>query len=204
MAGPQQSAEVLVLARRPTGERFVRLSCFERHQGALAVLWREPAAKSPAGTLPDLFDHALVELESGRGGGHFAREYRLLHRHEGLATSYRALQEASAWMRILEKNLPFMHSQEELFELTLTALRRWEEEYSPIHVALKLYYIYAREEGFPVKEEWQASLDGEELESLGKILHNSLSTFSSPHQEQDSALLQKLKEWLKASSEWED
>jgi recombinational DNA repair protein (RecF pathway) len=183
----------VVLARRETAGGFERLDLLAPGQGLLACMRRVSQRKGQV--LPDLFDVCACVLEARESGAWFVKEYELLRRHGGIGARYAALREAGAWARIVLANAPHMESVDALHALTLQALDAWERGGDPEAVLLKALYVFGRDEGLPVKEQWLRELPGAQREAAGQIL-------STPAAEQEGAapeagaLVASLRSWL--------
>jgi recombinational DNA repair protein (RecF pathway) len=158
MAGPGKEVEALVLDREEAGERYLRFHLLCPADGPINALWRrstKPRAPSP----PDLFCRIEAHLQpSSRSKAFFLNECRTLRAYAGIARHYASLQEASAFARLLWRNLTHAEFFEPLYQLSCDALEAFEEGHRPEVVHFKALYRLARDEGYPVKEEWWANL----------------------------------------------
>lgn len=168
MGAQNLSATGIVLARRDTAGGFERLDVLTAAHGLL-VCMRRPSRRAGQ-TLPDLFDEAVMELEARSGNAWFVRDYSVERRHPGIGTNYATLREAAAWSRFVLANAPHMDDLEPLHALTRQALGAWEAGRNPEAVHLKALFLFGREEGLPVKEQWLRELGEEERAEAAHIL----------------------------------
>ena len=158
MSGKLLSTEGFVLDRQETGESYRRYQVLSREHGLLLCLKRQAVKRAPR-SQPDLFDLAVLELEQpARSKSWFIREYRLLKRHSAIGGNYGALRYASEFSRILVKNLEHAESFAGIYRLCVRAFESWEAGVRPEVVFFKCLYVFAREEGYAVKQQWRASL----------------------------------------------
>lgn len=170
------SAQVLgttaiVLDRSPSGEHWLRLLCFSREAGNLDCLLRlarRTAANAPA---LDLFDETQLALETrNQGRTWFVREALPLRRRTALGASYPALRAACRFARVLAQNPVPEESRDEIYALLERALEAWEAGTRPDSVYFKSLYLLAREEGYPVREEWWHELAPTDRAAVESVL----------------------------------
>ncbi len=189
------ATEGVILNKEDSGEDYLRYQVLTPEHGVLPCLQRRPG-RLKAKTRPDLFDLARIALEQSRqSGSWFIREYRLLHRPAGLAASYEAVLHASGFAQILSKNLAGAGPCEPVYTLCLKALQNWEKGARPEAVFLKSLYLFAKIEGYPVKEQWRPSLKPAEQDAAAHILHHPLAG-QTETPESVIRLTDSLKNWL--------
>ena len=162
MPGPTLLIDGYVLRREPTGENWVRVTLLSPEAGVVHFLQRF-ARRSPSSTPIDLFDRVTATLERKTPSGvWFAREARVTARHPGLGRRYPVLREACAFAWILSSNPVHEDSRESVFKLLGHGLQAWERGEREDVVAFKCLYIFARDEGYAVKEGWWPQLPEQE------------------------------------------
>lgn len=166
------TAEGIVLNRQRTGENFLHLVFLSPETGIFHAGKRAgtTGSKSPQ---PDLFDEATLTFDPPRKGTsslRFIREYRVVRRHERLGTDYATLALACRYARVLTDN-PLPDTSAPHLHATLhRALTAWEAGRAPETVYFKALFLFARDEGFPVKEEWMDSLTSGDRGAVSEIL----------------------------------
>jgi len=167
------SAVGIVLSRGITAGGYERLNVLSAEHGLLGVMHRQ-SSSTKVGPAPDLFDHCQLELDSRSGGAWFLREYTLDRRYSGLGVHYEALEAASVWAKLLLANAPSMDGTESLFALSLKALDAWERGENASAVLIKTLFVFARDEGLPVSQEWLAGLPADLRETVSNVLRKPL------------------------------
>lgn len=160
MPGPLHSTEIHVLAKATHAGDQLILTGFSPEDGLLTALLRLPrAGASSANPPPDLFDRLVLALEHGRGsptgGPWFVREHRLLVRHAAIGRSYESLAAASRLARVITRNPGAQDTRAGIDALLTRAFAAFARPAArPELVFFKSLYVFARDEGLPLKEEW--------------------------------------------------
>jgi len=166
--GQTLTLEAFVIEKRPPKEAFQTFILFSAEHGNLTALMRVSAR---ARALPDLFDEVSANLEtSNQGRTWFFREVRIAKRREAIGRSYDALRFASALAAVIGRNPVHEESREGVARLLRTALDAFGEASRPDIVHLKSLYVFARDEGYPVREDWLPSLPGADRDAAEAIL----------------------------------
>lgn len=173
--------DAFVLLKRPPSDSFQSLTVYSATQGALLVLQRIPKKASASASAPlDLFDEASFALESSnQGQTWFVKEARLITRHPDLGRSYETLRLASALTALVARNAVPDESHAAVAALLRQALASFAAGARPDLVWFKSLYRFARDEGYPVKEEWFPSLPATDRETVATLLNRPLSDQSA-------------------------
>ena len=159
MSTTPQREHALVIGLNASGESYLKITVLSPESGAFFCLKRL-SKKNPHKDAPDIFDTAEIELETGRSGStRFVRDYRTLNRRNALGTSYRKLQCASEFFRLIAHNAPLMGDYPTLFNLCEQCLDAFTERPQPEIVHLKSLYRLLQTEGYPVGESWWPRLN---------------------------------------------
>lgn len=159
MPGQTLTAEAFVIEKRPPSDAFQTFGLFSAEHGALVALQRIPRRPSPSHVSPDLFDEVSAMLESSnQGRTWFVKEVRITTRRAAIGASYDALRFASALVSVIGRNPVHEESREAVAQLLRAALDAFCAGVRPDVVHLKSLYVFARDEGYPVKQEWLPSL----------------------------------------------
>lgn len=175
---PAQSVQTdaFVLLKRPPSDSYQMLTVFAPEHGNLTVLQRLAQKSTGTTTLLDLFDEAALLLESSnQGRTWFVREARVATRHEAIGRSYDALRLASALAALVARNPVEEDSRPQVAALLRTALNAFGASDRPDIVYFKSVYRFARDEGYPVKEEWFPSLPSTDRTAVTVLLNRPLA-----------------------------
>lgn len=172
--------DAFVLLRQPPADKFQSFTAFSATHGPLLILSRL-SSKTPAPAL-DLFDEVSLQLESSnQGRTWFVKEARLLTRHPGLGRSYATLAAASTLARLLARNPVHEESRATTAELLRTALAALADGAPPDLILLKSLYRFARDEGYPVAQQWLPTLPADLRATARELLHTPLARIDQSH-----------------------
>lgn len=181
MPGLTLTTEAFVIEKRPPADAFQTFGLFSAEHGNLLILQRIARRPSSSHVAPDLFDEVQAMLESSnQGRTWFVREIRISRRRAGIGRSYEALRFASALAAVIGRNNVHEEGRANVALLLRTALDAFGEAGRPDVVHLKSLYLFARDEGYPVKQEWLPSLPAADRRIAASALNRRLS-------EQDSS-----------------
>jgi len=196
------TADAFVLVKRPAAaDGWFTLTLLSEEQGPLTARQRLPKRGAASQLLLDVFDEAALILESSnQGRTWFVREARLIARHSELGRSYAALQAASGFALLLARNPVAPESRGAVLALLRTAFAAFAQSGRPDVVGFKSLYCFARDEGYPVKQEWFAGLNPADRAAAAALLNRPLSAQTGPAEE--VARLQRgLETYLRAHTE---
>lgn len=163
-----------ILNKMPSGEYGVCYTLVTQEHGILICFKRRAKKPSGKGQL-DLFDKIEVRLDSpSEKSPFFIKEYLLVERYKALGKSYTALICASQFARLLAKNKTECKLAYPLFE---KALKAWSYGHEAEAVLFKSLYLFAKQEGYPVKEQWLAKLSKIYQEKALTVLNQSLEKY---------------------------
>lgn len=200
---PAQSlaTDAFVLLKRPPAESFQTFTLFSAAHGLLIVLQR--LSKRSAATIPplDLFDEASVLLESSnQGRTWFVKEARIDVRHAAIGRSYDALRLASALAAVIARNSVHEESRTAVAELLRSAFAAFATGVRPDIAYFKSLYRFARDEGYPLKQQWFPTLPAADRELAAALVNRPLAdqTAASPLV---TRLQRRLEEYLRGHTE---
>lgn len=201
MPGLTLQTDALVLLKQPPADTFQTLTIFSAEHGVLMVLQRLPKKNSSGSVLLDLFDEASLLLESSnQGRTWFVREPRLLARHAGIGRSYDSLRFASTLAALAARNPGPGESHAPVADLLRTAFAAFAGSPRPDLVYFKSLYRFARDEGYPVKQEWLASLPAAQRTAAAEILSQPLAA-QTAEAAAVARLTHRLEDYLRAHTE---
>ncbi len=175
---PAQSlqTDAFVLLKRPPAESFQTFTLFSPEHGPLIALQRI-ARKSGGSTLAlDLFDEASLMLESSnQGRTWFIQEAQLITRPTDIGQSYECLRLASALATLVARNPVDEDSRAAVAELLRGALAAFSRGARPDVVYFKSLYRFARDEGYPLKQQWFPTLPADDQREVAAVLNQPLA-----------------------------
>ncbi|HLP06622.1 MAG TPA: hypothetical protein VK178_00550 [Opitutaceae bacterium] len=200
MAGQTLQTTGFVLQRPPAEDRHQQVLLLSAEAGQL-LCFQRLSSRQPAVSL-DLFDEVAASLtSSNQGRTWFFGELRVLRRFAGIGLSFAALKEASAFASLLMRNQVHEESRTAVVALLGTALQAWNDGRRADAVALKALYAFARSEGYPVKEDWAASLRGSDRENVRRVLNEPLAELGAIDADSVVRLLESLRRYLRGNAE---
>lgn len=200
---PAQSlqTDAFVLLKRPAADAFQSFGVFSPEHGSMLVLQRV-AKKSPGTSVAlDLFDEVSLLLESSnQGRTWFVKEARLIQRHAEIGRSYDALRLASALASLVSRNTVDDDSRAAVADLLRGAFVAFGTGNRPDIVYFKSLYRFARDEGYPLKQQWFPTLPAADRRVVATLLNLPLADQTAPGP--DVARLQRrLEEYLRGHTE---
>lgn len=208
MPAPSLQTDAFVLLKREPTDAFQSFTVFSAAHGTLLVLQRLPsssprraAASAKAGVPLDLFDEASLQLESSnQGRTWFVKEARLVERATGIGRSYEALRLASALAALIARNPVHEESRSSVATLLRTAFAAFAAGARPDIVFLKSLYCFARDEGYPVKQQWFPQLAAADRESVATLLNQPLAG-QTASADSVARLTHRLEDYLRGHTE---
>ncbi len=165
--------QACLLRKAPAGESHTLQAFFLRENGLQMVLSRKRTKTNSATADPDLFESGEINLErKGADKPAFLRDFHSAVRYSGIARHYPSLAAASRLSRFYERNLRHMEHFTFAWDLLHTALDAFSSKRQPGIILLKAYFLFAKNEGYPVKEEWIATLPGARRTGLAQLLQS--------------------------------
>lgn len=184
MPGQTLTTEAFVIEKRPPSDAFQAFGLFSPEHGNLLALQRIPRKPSGSHVAADLFDEVGLMLESSnQGRTWFVRELRVQTRRAAIGRSYEALRFACALAAVVSRNHVHEESRHAVARLLRTGLDAFAASERPDVVYLKSLYLFARDEGYPVKQEWLPSLGADTLATAAAALNLPLNRQEATAQE---------------------
>jgi recombinational DNA repair protein (RecF pathway) len=175
---PAQSlqTEAFVLVKRPPADAFQLFTLFSPEHGSLTALQRISKKPGNSGTALDLFDEAALLLESSnQGRTWFIKEATLVTRRTDIGRSYDALRLASRLATLIARNTVHEESRAAVASLLRTAFAAFASAPRPDIVYFKSLYRFARDEGYPLKEQWFPTLPSTDRADVATLLNQPLA-----------------------------
>lgn len=189
------STEGLILDKNLTGENHNSYILLSPVYGKLLSLQRT-ARKSHQPQNPDLFDIGEFDIEVPNTGiATFIREFTLRHRFSALSKSYQVLKAAAQFAQIINNNLQHAERFAAIYQLCCTTFNALAQYSQPTATLIKSLYIFARDEGYPVKEDWYANLAPTMQREAALIINTPLAELQLMSAQTEN-LFQQLQAWL--------
>lgn len=201
MPGRTLQTDAFVLLKRPPADSFQTFTVFSAEHGALLILQRVSKKNSSASVPLDLFDEVSLLLESSnQGQTWFVKEARFQTRHPGIGRGYDALRFASLFAGLIARNPVHEESRAAVARLLRTAFTAFETADRPDIVFFKSLYLFARDEGYPVKQQWIATLTEADRSHAAALLNQPLAeqTAAAP---EVARLQRRLEDYLRGHTE---
>ena len=199
MSDPEFEIRGVVLNQEETGENFTRLTlfCINGLRRCLLRKVRKLSAISP----PDLFDETEISLQvSNKQGLPFVKEHQVLQKRMSLAFDRARFDAAGFLARFYIENGEHLLETVQFYRILQNALTSLMDHGHPPTVLVKTLFLFAREEGLPVKESWFSGLSSQSAEVAYAILRLPVKESISLN-EQASVLLESLSHWLRSETE---
>jgi recombinational DNA repair protein (RecF pathway) len=201
MPGPLLQTEAIVLSRKPPAGRFQQLTLFSAQHGGLLCLRRLAAKSASSSPHLDLFDEADFHLEtSNQGQTWFLKEVRLIARHDAIGRSYESLREASVFSALIARNQVHEESRRGVYALLRQTLAAFGATNRPDIVFVKALYCFARDEGYPVREDWWPSLPAATRDLAAGVLNQPVAA-QAPTPAAVASLTRRLEDYLRGHTE---
>ncbi|GAB1489298.1 hypothetical protein MASR2M8_17510 [Opitutaceae bacterium] len=204
MPGAPLTTEAVVLNKRLPSDSYQSFTVFSPVEGVLLVLQRVSRKPSATHQTLDLFDEVSLGLEtSNQGQTWFVKEARLLQRHGGIGRDYERLRLASAFASLVVRNPGNEEGRARVHALLRTGFSAFASSTRPDVVAFKCLYTFARDEGYPVRQHWLASLPASLHAIADRWLRTPLAELpaSEPHPEEAQRLQPLLEHFLRSHTE---
>lgn len=204
MAALLLQTDAFVLLKRPPTDRFQGCTVFSSEHGSLSVMQRLPKKSAASQVTLDLFDEAALFLESSnQGQTWFVKEIRLLNRPSGIGRSYETLRFASTFAALIARNRVSEESRTQVGALLRQAFAAFATTDRPEIVYFKALYCFARDEGYPVRQQWLPTIRDELRQAAETMLRTTVASFPPAVQRDDdcSMLIHRLEEYLRGHTE---
>lgn len=200
---PAQSlqTDAFVLLRRPPADAFQSFTVFSPEHGPLLVLQRVAKKSAATSVALDLFDEVALLLESSnQGRTWFIKEARLVTRHADIGRSYEALRLASLLAGLVARNPVDEASRDAVAALLRVAFAAFAAGTRPDIVYFKSLYRFARDEGYPLKQQWFPTLPSSDRADVAILLNRPLAEQTAPAAAV-ARLQRRLEEYLRGHTE---
>ena len=176
MPGPTLTTDAVILMKRPATDAFQTFTVFSPSHGTIRIIQRIPKKPTSLHVSLDLFDEVSLLLESApQSDAWFVKEPRLLARHSGIGRHYESLVCASSFATLVSRNPVPEESRSAVHTLLRTAFTAFDGDAPADTVYLKCLYCFARDEGYPVKQQWLPGLTTTDRKLASALLNRPLA-----------------------------
>ena len=200
MGGEVSADDITVLRRDLRGESSLYIEAFSGKLGLLCVIKRISSKKTSV--LPDIFDDidAVLNSASGGGGLKFLGDFEILRRRTRIAANYEAFDDAACLADVALKNGRHVEDTSKFSIRLRKSFDAIDAGNPSAIVRLKFLYLFARDEGYPVKEDFFAGLSGVEKRLFAALVRTpSAELFEL--KAHSRGMLEKFLEWLERSTD---
>ena len=168
--------DAFILLKRPAADSFQSLTVFSAEHGSMLVMQRVAKKSANAAVALDLFDEVSLVLESSnQGRTWFLKEAQLIQRHAEIGRSYDALRQACALTTLISRNSVDEDSRPAVAALLRSAFVAFGSATRPDIVYFKSVYRFARDEGYPMKQQWFPTLPADDRREVATLLNRPLT-----------------------------
>lgn len=187
-----ESITGIVLDKSLRGESGILFKIFSEEAG-LCVLYKRVGQKKTS-HLPDLFDEICAECEKSKTGDmFFLKDFELLKSHPQIARDYESFQIACEISKCAFKNAAYLEEFSNFHKILAASFGAINSGADALCVFIKYLYVFMRSEGYPIKEDFAASLTIGEFETLKEILSTPALQLKSRNA---APLLKKMQNWI--------
>jgi hypothetical protein len=149
----------------------------------------------------DLFDEVALALESSnQGRSWFVKEARLVTRHPAIGASYETLLRASSLAELVARNPVHEDSRRSVAELLRSAFAAFANGGRADIVHFKALFRFARDEGYPLRQQWFPTLPAADRAEVAILLNRPLAEQTAAPAEV-ARLERRLAEYLRGHTE---
>lgn len=177
---------VTILKLTASGEKYVQVRLISPSHGIISALKRRRSKGQDFAI--DLFDQgeAKVELKPDDATG-FLTDFVCARKRSGIGKSYKTLEAASWLSNFLLANPIHDENRDSTSELAQKAFDALDAGLPSCAVLLKTLFVYSRDEGYPIVEDWARNLDPDFSAVVKKILNTPLVSLDVTPAQQQSA-----------------
>ncbi len=188
-----------VLNRESRGENSLLLAAFSDSSGLCRMVKRMSAKSTSAA--PDIFDDFSAKADSrGCSSPPFLGEFEITAHRGRIASNYDSFVHASEICKCVLKNGAHAEDSAGLSALLRRALDAVERGASAKIVRLKFMYLYALGGGYPVKEDFLASLPPWRAEIFSRAVKTPADGCALTDGETES-LLENFLSWIRSGTD---
>ncbi len=174
MPAPEVVTHAIALGSEPRGDAYIAHRLLSSERGNIIALVRR-STKPGKQPLIDLFDEGefRIEMKPSSVSG-FIKDAQIARKRLDIAKHFPSFEAAARLAKIINANPAHDENLEGIFDLLTKGLDAWETSRKPQATFLKCLYLYCRQEGYPVKEQWANQLPADEARVVAHVLNSPL------------------------------
>ncbi len=187
----------IILEKSLRGESGVLFKIFSAESG-LKLLHKRVGAKKTS-QLPDFFDEIFAECEKSKMGEmYFLKDFELQKSRTQIAVNYDAFLIACEIAKFALKNANYLEGFAQFYKTLSSSLDAINSGADATSVYIKFLYVFMRDEGYAIKEDFVASLTGDAFALLKKIL--TTPALELKKELAAASLLKQMQNWILENS----
>ena len=196
----EKHISAIILDKQPRAESSLFITAFSQEEG-LVFVYKKMSSKKTS-FAPDLFDEisCQVQMPNSETAVRFLKDFDVKKHRQGLSASYEKLCAASEISEIVKLNGAHIDETQTLAELLSITFDSIETAQNLDAVKIKFLYLLAKNQGYPVKEDFFASLPASEKSDFAEILKTPILQLSDKIQ-QAQRLYKILKYWVQENTD---
>ena len=164
-----ETENATVINRENRGESSIYITAFCAASDIIQLMKRVSAKNTSQ--LPDLFDDIDVKAESQTPNGlKFLRDFEIIKRRINIGKSYESFSHASLIASVVSANGRNIEDAARLSFRLRHALDALDNGVPPEPVRLKFMFLMARDEGYPIKEDFFENLSAAKREMFATLI----------------------------------
>lgn len=184
----------IILEKRPIGETGMLFFLFSKDKGLVALHKRVSSKKASA--LPDIFNEICAQTTKAKTGELlFLGEFEILKQYASLAKNYENFNAACELSKFIQKNIRYLDEFSQPYKTFEAALESLQTNANSSIIKIKFLYLFAKMEGFPIKEAFAKNLNSSTFAILSQIL-STPALECNFNKQQVSKILENLEIWI--------
>lgn len=190
----------IIIDRETRPEAKLMLTAFSPQEGLIYIFKKMSAKKTSLA--PDLFDEIICTVQSAGENSpiRFLKDFEPAAQRAEIAGSYAKLCAACHIAAIAKLNGQNIDEKPEFARLLAKTFDAIKNAADADAVKIKFLYAFAKNQGYPVKEEFFNSLSAGDKESFTSII-NTPASFIEPETSRSGKLIERVCRWIESSTD---
>ncbi len=189
-----ENIEAIVLNKENRAENYLSFTLFSKDLGICYAMIK--VSRNKNNPLPDFFNEISVECNKGNfGNNYFIKSINSIESLNNFHKNYKGLLECTKLAQCLIRNASHLEDFSPAYKDFVLALKAYITATDPRLVNIKWLYKFARNEGYPIKEDFAQNLSAQYQEIFVQII-NTPSSQCNIAKEDIGFIYDKLSHWL--------